>query len=123
MTISLPGWDCPNCQCHNGSAKEWLPACRACGEPAPRPENKSRTQSIIAFARETWRNDGAEGETVHALCDALAQREEEVNELEVVLESERLAHNETRGYRAHEEALRKEAERKLAILTSYLGSE
>lgn len=27
----------------------------------------------IKFARETWRNDGAEGEAVHLLCDAIEQ--------------------------------------------------
>jgi len=26
---------------------------------------------MIAFARETWIDDGAEGETVHKLCDEL----------------------------------------------------
>lgn len=33
--------------------------------------DKNKVQSAIAFARETWRNDGAEGETVHLLCDAV----------------------------------------------------
>lgn len=27
----------------------------------------------IKFARETWRNDGAEGETVHLLCNTIEQ--------------------------------------------------
>lgn len=28
-----------------------------------------RVRGAVAFARETWRNDGAEGETVHLLAD------------------------------------------------------
>lgn len=40
--------------------------------PTPRaPMSPERLEAVIAFARETWRDDGAEGETVHALCDAL----------------------------------------------------
>lgn len=32
----------------------------------------SRTRNIVAFLRENWRNnDGAEGDSVHALCDAV----------------------------------------------------
>ncbi len=30
-----------------------------------------KMKGVVAFARETWRNDGAEGETVHTLCDAV----------------------------------------------------
>lgn len=38
----------------------------------PRPEHVVR--GAIAFARREWRNDGAEGETVHVLCDELEAR-------------------------------------------------
>lgn len=30
-----------------------------------------RVTPAISFARKAWPNDGAEGETVHLLCDAL----------------------------------------------------
>lgn len=30
-----------------------------------------KVAAALAFARETWRRDGAEGETVHLLCDEL----------------------------------------------------
>lgn len=33
--IVLPGWSCPVCRCFNGSAKEVLPTCRACGAAKP----------------------------------------------------------------------------------------
>ena len=35
---------------------------------APSP---GKLASQVAFARDTWRNDGAEGETVHGLCDEI----------------------------------------------------
>lgn len=40
---------------------------------------RERIAAVIEFARRTWRNDGAEGETVHALCDALETAEQERN--------------------------------------------
>lgn len=33
--------------------------------------NKKILAGVVAFARRTWRRDGAEGDTVHALCDAV----------------------------------------------------
>lgn len=39
------------------------------------PITKGKTHDAIKYARETWRNDGAEGETVHLLCDAIEQME------------------------------------------------
>ena len=34
-----------------------------------KPMTTMKAMAVVKFARETWRNDGAEGETVHALCD------------------------------------------------------
>lgn len=39
--------------------------------PDYRPMPDEIRENLIRFARETWRNDGAEGETVHRLCDEL----------------------------------------------------
>ncbi len=40
----------------------------------PRVRSSKQLRGIITFARQQWRIDGAEGETVHALCDALESR-------------------------------------------------
>lgn len=34
-----------------------------------RPIDVTRLRGAIAFLREAWRNDGAEGESVHLVCD------------------------------------------------------
>lgn len=52
---------CP-CECH---APLFL------GPPVYRPMSDDVRAALITFARETWRNNGAEGETVHRLCDEL----------------------------------------------------
>lgn len=39
--------------------------------PDYRPMPNEIRENLIRFARETWRNDGDEGETVHRLCDEL----------------------------------------------------
>lgn len=41
---------------------------------APRVRSPEQLRGMIEFARREWRDDGAEGETVHALCDALEMR-------------------------------------------------
>jgi hypothetical protein len=41
---------------------------------APAPRARSVVQSAVLVAREMFRNDGAEGETVHLLCDELELR-------------------------------------------------
>lgn len=48
---------------------------------AARPIPPERLRGIIEFARKTWRDDGAEGEAVHRLCDALEQRDERLLKL------------------------------------------
>lgn len=52
---------CP-CTCH---APLYL------GPLVYRPMSDDVRASLIAFARKTWWNNGAEGETVHRLCDEL----------------------------------------------------
>ena len=42
-----------------------------------KPMTTARAMIVVKFARETWRNDGAEGETVHALCDEVEALREE----------------------------------------------
>lgn len=37
--------------------------------------------SVIAFARGNWRNDGADGETVHELCDEVESLQKQIKEL------------------------------------------
>ncbi len=53
----------------------------ATGEPVmvdpewdPKELTVATLRKVIEFAREEFLNDGAEGETVHALCDALELR-------------------------------------------------
>ena len=42
--------------------------------PLKRERSPEQLRGIIEWARGEWRDDGAEGETVHALCDALEAR-------------------------------------------------
>lgn len=56
-------------------------------------------EKIIDFARMTWRNDGAEGETVHKLCDELEHR---MNEDAYRKVTERPTHYPS-GLRIHED--------------------
>ena len=42
---------------------------------------RARVLGIVAYARETWRNDGAEGETVPALCAALEEAYGQIDHL------------------------------------------
>ena len=43
---------------------------RHAAAPKEKPINIRRLQAQIAFLRENFRNDGVEGETVHAVCNA-----------------------------------------------------
>lgn len=45
----------------------------------------TRLESQIAFVRENFRNDGAEGETVHGLCDTIEQLLDEKKCVEALL--------------------------------------
>jgi hypothetical protein len=69
---------------HTICTQETLP-----GEQAPpleRPRHSPHTlKAAIAFARATWLNDGAEGETVHLLCDELDRRLDEEAEIKRAL--------------------------------------
>lgn len=42
--------------------------------PSPKPLPDAVIGGLVAFARKTWRDDGAEGETVHRLCDEIERR-------------------------------------------------
>ena len=44
---------------------------------------------MVALLRLWFRHDGAEGETVHALCDAAVAMREKIAQLEAELEAER----------------------------------
>lgn len=52
--------------------------CKACASMTARWATRRRPpkqlRNLIEWARREWHNDGAEGETVHALCDALTLR-------------------------------------------------
>ena len=50
-----------------------------------RPLDLAKLRAQIAFARVTFLNDGAEGETVHALCDAAEQMTAAIEEAHVAL--------------------------------------
>lgn len=39
--------------------------------PRPRTVPKWVVEGLVRTFRESWRNDGAEGESVHLLCDVL----------------------------------------------------
>lgn len=52
-----------------------------------RPPPEDILRAAIEFARKTWRNDGAEGETVHLLADALEASDRRVRYLEAILNS------------------------------------
>jgi len=53
--------------------------------PDYRPMPDEIRENLLRFARETWRNDGAEGETVHRLCDEMECAVRERNAAEGLL--------------------------------------
>lgn len=68
MSVLVPDENCPvGRERGNHSGLEPECTCRLGKSPA-------QLRAIIAFARLTWPNDGAEGETVHVLCDELEAR-------------------------------------------------
>jgi hypothetical protein len=49
----IEGWNCGNCKSFNGSAKEWLMQCRACGQSGPskpKPTSKESDAPIFTYA-------------------------------------------------------------------------
>lgn len=62
-----PHFICPKCgACFSQMEVE-------CPELVERKKPRPPMEGVIAFLREAWRNDGAEGESVHALCDEVEQ--------------------------------------------------
>lgn len=61
--------------------------------------DERKARAAVAFARETWRNDGAEGETVHVLANAVDHF------LDNVMPTARAVAKAADGHREHERRL------------------
>lgn len=65
-------------------AKEADAACKK--ESMPRRRMSQEVEDgVICTVREAWRNDGTEGESIHALCDALEDERERRERVESAL--------------------------------------